>query len=147
MSERTPKFINKITKSKYEIYREHILPTNRHLKILEKVNRKIIILLRKPEDVIDSYKRLKKSNKINFDKLTKDVEKFYSSYIAWSINKKKILLITYKQLIKEYNKTMNEIFNFWNLKKPKNYIKLLRKNYTGVGEKRLEENNVTNWTA
>lgn len=142
--ERSSEFLNKTTKSKYEIFREHLLPTNRHLKILEKINRRIIILLRNPEDIIDCYKRMKKSSLINFDLLNKDINNFYNSYFNWEYDKK--LIIFYDDLIKKYNHTMDKIFTFWALKKPKKNISLLRKNYTGIGKQRLEENSATNWT-
>ncbi len=139
MTERTSLFVDEITKSKTTIYRDHLLPTGRHLSILKKINRKYVILLRKPSEIIDSHKRLKKSNIIDFNRLSIDVEMFYNNYLLFSKVYDKCLIVLYKDLILDYNKTMDKIFDFWELKKPNKYMDLLKIHYTGVGDKRLKE--------
>lgn len=138
MPERSSRFLERVTRSKTEIYREHLLPTERHLNILKKINRKVVVLLRKPDDIIDSYKRLKKSNKINFEQLQKDIQKFYDEYLKYDKKNNNMLIIHYELLIKYYQLTMKNIFKFWDLKMPKKFPSLAKKNFTGVGLKRFK---------
>jgi hypothetical protein len=145
------------------ILKEHILPTKEHKEIIKKVNTKILILLRKPEDSFDNYVRLYNSYKKN--KLSKesiqelvpfrlekmhmysfldDLKDFNKGWREFDYEKK--LIITFEDLILNYRKTIIKIFNFWDFKLPKKILPLFKSKgnhgyntYTGVGEKRLKE--------
>lgn len=144
--------------------KEHILPTEEHKNIIKKVNAKILILLRNPEDSFDNYLRMiNKYNKkeynektideivpFRFDKINlggflNDLKDFNEGWLNFDYDKK--LIITYEDLILQYKDTINKIFKFWNFKLPKKIIPLFKSKgnhgyntYTGVGEKRLKEN-------
>ncbi len=143
MIERSSLFIKRIIINKKILYREHLLPTKRHLIILDKLlkinKEKIVILLRKPEDSFDSYLRLKNSV-IDKEQLLKDLKDFYSIYIDFVQGKEdKILLIHYKELVLNYKKTIKKVFSYYGYKPPKRLKSLKRKKYTGVGAKRIYE--------
>jgi hypothetical protein len=138
MVERSGVFLNLITGGRHAIYREHLLPTYRHIKILLSIKRKVVLLLRNPDDVIDSYRRLKRSSEIDFKKLSRDVNVIYNKYINLK-GKEKICIIHYKDLILNYKNTIRKIYNFWGIRLPKKIIPLMRIKYTGVGDKRLKE--------
>lgn len=147
---------------KDHMLKEHILPTKHHQDIIKKINGKILILLRRPEDSLDNYKRLYKSYKenklsaetinelmpyrfvkINFKQLLSDLMIFHKEWIEFDYNKK--LIITYKELVLDYYSTIKKIFKFWNYNIPKNILPLFRSKgnhgystYTGIGVKRLK---------
>ncbi len=150
--------------SRGNILKDHILPTEHHKNIITKINTKIVILLRNPEHTFDNYKRLYNSykngeltdecvdelmpyrlEKLNWDLFLQDLILFNKLWREFNYEKK--LIITFDDLILKYEKTIKDILNFWGLQKPEKIVPLLRSKgnhgyntYTGVGEKRLREN-------
>jgi hypothetical protein len=137
MKERGPIFLNQIIQGKKTIFREHLLPTETHIKRVSKYKDPMILLLRKPDHVYDSYDRLfKKYNqsKINRRRLKKELIKYYNTWN--NVNIDNLLKIDYNELILNYDETMKKVLN--HIKCEGEIIPLLKKKYTGVGEKRLK---------
>lgn len=141
MVERSGLFLNQVINGRKKIFREHIIPTKRHLKIIKKINKNVVVLLRKPEDSLDSYLRMVKL-KTNTDKeqLGKDLKNFNEKYIEFAKDNNKILIITFEELMFHYWHTMKKIIEHFGLKMPKKIIPLQKRKYTGVGERRLYGN-------
>lgn len=118
------------------IYKKHILPTNRHLKIIEELKIPFVVLLRNVSEIVDSFERLKKQHfKIyNWDysiiRLRNELEEFEDKWIAFSNINNYILKIYYKDLIENYQNTMDLIFNHFNLRKRINYLPLQNRGRT-----------------
>jgi len=136
-------FLNKIIKDKKKICREHILPIDEHLRILQKFDDSILILLRKPEDSWDSYIRMFDKNKnkwIDRNKLLEDLKKFYYTYIKSNLNlKDNFMIIFYSDLILNYENIMKKVLKHFQLHGT--IISLQKRKYTGIGVKRLIKRN------
>lgn len=145
MVERSPLFVKQTIFGNKTLFKEHLLPTDRHLKILEKVNGNIAILLRNPEDVLDCYKRLDKEHyrktkkHIDFKKLDIELKLFHDRYMWWASNKRKAIVIYYEDLILCYNNTIKKILRHYNIKGK--IIPLEKKKYTGIGVERVINRN------
>lgn len=119
------------------IYKVNIVPTNYHLRLLEKLKpNRIIILLRSPEDSLESYKRGIEKNK-NYDQLLNDLRFFHDRYIWWKSLQSNFKIIDYNDLILNYKNSIKSILNWFNLKHRK-IIPLMKCKYTGIGEKRIK---------
>jgi hypothetical protein len=133
--ERSPLDIMKMITSKKLLYREHLLPTQRVFKILDK-HKNFIVLLRNPFDSYDNYRRvLEKTNEIN-EAVLDDLIHFNEGYKEYIKTRPDILTINYEDLIIDYNKTMDKVRKYWNIKSK--IIKLKKVKYTGIGIKRLK---------
>lgn len=145
---RNYKYLEKYILSKTLIYKEHILPIKEHLEIIEKINYPVVVLLRKPEETIESYKRvfsvLPELNNIDYDKLLKEVELFNQTYKK--IKNKNYLIITFRETIFDFHNTIKKICKHWKLKVPDNLKKyeLQKRNYTGHGIRKIMESNNDN---
>ena len=132
-----------------KVFKEHLLPIKDHIDRLKKINKPVIVLLRKPEDSYDCYVRMFDKNnnkKTDRTKLKKDIKKFYNDWRK--VEGDIFLFVYYKDLILDYEKTMEKIIKHLGFK-DKKITPLERVRYTGVGEKRLKEkelNNVVNST-
>jgi len=110
------------------IYKKHILPTQRHLNIIDNLKIKFVLLLRDPESCIQYLISHKKNHKkiyswdYDINKLRYDFNKFYKEWKTFSENKEYILTIYYKDFIKDYQGTMNKIFSHYGLRQRINYI-------------------------
>ena len=144
-----------------KIYKEHILPTEKHVAMLKRLSLPFVLLLRNPEHSFDNYVRLRqayidgkisqRSNSIlhaeqfvNFDMegLRRDLLAFYEGWRAADVPT--ALRVEYDDLVLRYNETMKKICA--HLGKPNvKIIQLVRalgnrglySTYTGVGERRL----------
>ena len=154
-------FFKKWITTRKVLYKEHILPTKEHLEYIKKINCKITIVLRNPKDSLDNYKRMYDKYKngnmerdeinelmpyrfdnIDFDKYLNDLIEFNKKWREFNYNKK--LIITFEDLILDYNNTIKKILTFWGIRIPDKIIPLIKSKgnhgyntYTGVGEKRL----------
>jgi hypothetical protein len=128
--ERTALDVKNMIEMKKTVYREHLLPTERNLRILDKYNN-YIVLLRNPEDSYDNYVRIMgKEDK----KLLKELKDFNSKYRKY-LEDKNILIVNYEDLVLDYVNTIIKIKRYWKINSK---IRLLEKlNYTGEGEKKL----------
>jgi hypothetical protein len=144
MVERSPLFLQQIIKGRKKIFKEHLLPTDRHLKILNKFKERIVILLRDKNDVYDAYRRIdiehyKKEKKyINLKQIKEDINNFHDRYMWWASNKPNVIVFYYRDLITNYQAVMNRILKWYKLKRCK-IIPLMKLKYTGIGEKRIKE--------
>lgn len=134
MVERSPVFLKQLIEGRKTVFKEHLLPTNRHLEIIKKFKTNIVILLRNVDDIVDCYDRLK--SKTNLKQIRKDISKFHDRWMYFASNKANIIVIEYRDLILSYEKTMDKILKHFKLKRKKN-IKFKRLKYTGIGEKRV----------
>jgi hypothetical protein len=147
MIERSGLFIKQVVTGNKKIFKEHLLPTKRHLKHLEKYKAPIVVLLREVEHSVDCYKRhdanhYKKYKKhIDLKKIEKDLKKFHDTYLHWISVQPNIIYVYYKDLVKNYVPTIKKILKHYKLPISKNIKPLKRLKYTGIGVKRL---NVTN---
>jgi len=142
MCERSPLFLGQTVNGRKTIFKEHILPTDRHLKILKKLG-KVVILLRNPDEVADCYKRLdeahfKKTGKhIDTDKIFKEMCEFHDRWQWWKSTNKNAILVYYEDLVKNYRATMKKILKHYGLSGK--IIPLKKLKYTGVGVARIKE--------
>jgi hypothetical protein len=138
MIERPPIFIKQVVTGRKTIFKEHLLPTDRHLRILEKFKKhKIVILLRNPDDSFDSYMRVL-TKKPNRNVLLNDLQSFHNRYMWWDSRQINTIIVYYQDLILNYVNTMRKIFKWYGIT-PKKIIPLMRYKYTGIGEKRIKK--------
>ena len=164
MVERDEGFFRYWLEKKDVIYKEHILPTEKHLLLLEKIGKPFLVLLRNPEHSFDNYVRLRqayidgkisqRSNSIlhaerfvNFDMdgLRHDLISFYQCWKNARLSRLPYALyLDYEDLVLRYQETMQKICDFLSVKCA--IIPLVRAmgnrdlycTYTGVGERRLK---------
>lgn len=140
---RNYKYMEKYIKDKKIIYKEHILPTSHHLEIINKINSPVVVLLREPEETIESYKRvfsvLPELKDINYNKLLDEVKEFYNVYK--NINNDLYLIVTFRDIVFNFNQTIKKIIKHYGLNIPKNLKKfeLAKRNYTGHGIRKIME--------
>lgn len=126
-----------------KVHKRHLLPIDRHMDILDKIQMPIIILLRDVNGSIENLKKHKeKHNEIysweyDINALKKEYQLFYNKWLAFSKNKSYVLVIDYKNLLQDYQETMHKIFKHLNLRQRKIYNDLPKINYTGNGIKNL----------
>lgn len=162
MVERDEGFFRYWLTKKDKLYKEHILPTEKHLAALRGLNLPFIVLLRNPEHSFDNYIRLRQSyidgkltakensilhaeQFVNFDMdgLKRDLVAFYEGWKTAVIPS--ALCVDYDDLVLRYEKIMRAICVHLGRPAAK-IIPLVRAmgnrdlycTYTGVGEKRLK---------
>lgn len=128
--------------SKKIIFKQHIYPSKNNLTLLK--NTKKVILLRDPEEIINSYFRSEKKyvhqkkefanlkTKIAFLKKIKQLglyEDLKSFRNKWEKQNKNSLIIEYKELTSNPIKTINNIEKFFDLEMTKK-VKLDKKRYS-----------------
>jgi hypothetical protein len=159
---RNQKYFIRWMNDKKVIYREHILPTKEHKQFIKRAGKKILILLRNPEDCINNYKRMyqkwknneltkkeiaqlfpQRFDSISFEGLLKDFCGFYEGWKTFDYDKKYI--VYYKDLVLNYKQTMTNVLKFLGVKVPKNIIPFEKSKYrrgyqsfTGNGIKKLK---------
>lgn len=140
---RNYKYMERYIKDKKIIYKEHILPIPEHLGIIEKINCPVVVLLREPEETIESYKRvfsvLPELKDINYERLLEEVKEFYNTYK--NLKSDLYLIITFRDVVFNFNQTIEKIIKHYSLKVPKNLKKfeLAKRNYTGHGIRKIME--------
>ena len=115
---RSPKFLKDIITSRLILYQEHILPTDRHLKLLRKIKTNFIIILRDTEDCLNEYlKQFRQNKRKNYDKkqLLEDIRKFHDRYLWWASNKPNVLVFYYKDLKKNFNFVLKKVIKHYKL--------------------------------
>ncbi len=141
--------MNKYISDKKIIYKEHILPTYNHLRIISKINKPVIVLLRKPEETIESYKRvfsvLPELKDINWDKLYEEVKLFYDIYTK--IKNKIYLKIHFREVVFDFYTTIEKIIKHYGFKVPKDLrgFSLQKRNYTGHGLRKIIKEDSQNY--
>lgn len=136
-------YMSRYILSKKIIYKEHILPIKKHLDIIEKINYPVVVLLRKPEETIESYERvfsvLPELKNINWDKLYKEVKEFYETYL--NIENKLYLKITFRDVVFNFHEIIKKIGKHYGFKIPDNLdnFQLQKRNYTGHGIKKIKK--------
>jgi hypothetical protein len=139
MTLRDATYIKKRAENRNIIFREHILPCDEHLKILDTIESNIIILLRNPDYAYDCYERAVKGYprfKKLLPEIKKDLKTFYIMYLKIGMYKRNFLYIYYDNLVMNYEKTMKQIFNHFKLSIPKSFGELKKMKFTGVGLKK-----------
>jgi hypothetical protein len=138
MSQRNLKFLQQEINGRKTIFKEHLLPVDNHLRLLEKIRKPIIILLRYPEDSFDSYRRFLKE-KYNENNLMQDIENFHNRYLWWDSRQSYTKIIYYRDLILNYKNVMKSILKWYKISY-KGLLPLMKLKYTGIGKKRIIEN-------
>jgi hypothetical protein len=154
-------FMETWIKDRQRILKEHILPTEHHKNLIKKIGGKVLILLRNPEDSFDNYMRLYKDykegklhkavinelmpyrfKKMHFFIFLQDLILFNKGWYEFDYDKK--MIITFKDLILNYKKTIINIHHFWKYPVRKKILPLFKSKgnhgyntYTGVGRKRI----------
>jgi hypothetical protein len=128
---RSELFLKQTLKGKKTLFKEHLLPTDDHLKKLNKYKDRIVILLREPEATINAY------NRINITLIDKDVFDFHERWQYWESVHKNAIKVYYRDLVLNYKPTMTKILKHYGLKVPKKLLPLAKKKFTGVGKARL----------
>jgi hypothetical protein len=124
-------FLKLYINSEKILLKEHILPIDRHLKDIKKINKNIVVLLRSPENTLNSYKRVLEMFphiKIDFDKMLDEIKLFYNAYME--IDDKIYLKVTFEDLIDDYEETIKKILKHYGIKIPKIIPVLDKRNYT-----------------
>ena len=161
---RSYKFFVDIMTTLKIIYKDHILPTKEQIEWINKINRPVVILLRKPEDTIDNYKRLindYKEGKLNaktakelklellcnidFEAFCKDIEVYNQGWKDANI--KKALYVDYNELVLCPYRICSGILRHYGFKMPriKNFQLMKAKGnhgyntFTGVGYERAKK--------
>lgn len=143
MVQRNKQFLTNTTQNRNTIFKEHLLPIREHMQILEQLKQRVIILIRDPEESLDSYRRFFEENKpkqeINYDKLLEDLWSFHNFWMHWLSNKPYAICVEYRDLVLNFQYQIQRILKHYGLKIPKNIkkFKLAKMKYTGVGEKRI----------
>lgn len=147
MVERSPQFLQQCIKGRKILFKEHLLPTDRHFKILEKIGGPIVILLRDFDESHDSYKRLINNETADLIQLKFDLHEFHNRWMLWKSNKPYAIVVEYRDLVLNFHHEMKRILNHFHLAIPKNLNKyqLQKKKFTGVGLERIQ--NATDSTA
>jgi len=128
-----------------KVYKQHIFPSENNLTLIKNI--RCVILLRKPEDIINSYRRKYNydgSHKMNIFQLKKNdtyetyLTKFKELYLyedlvnfnkRYEEIKSKNHLIIYKDdIVNNTDETINKINDFFGFQKRKN-IKLLKERF------------------
>jgi len=137
-------FLKQVVTGKRTLFKEHLLPIQAHFKELNKYkNERIVILLREPEDSLDSYYRLFKNHhgeekaKEMIDKLSPDIFSWHERWMYWKSVHKNVMIVEYRDLVLNYQTTIKKILKHYRFKVPKKILPLQKLKYTGVGEKRL----------
>lgn len=131
--------------NKKKLYKQHILPTEQHLKLLRTTKK--VVLLRNPYDILLSYRRGTLKNihgekngfKISFTEgewieaaqkngFLEELRQFYNGWAQH--NDEYTLLLGYKELVKEPLRSINKIEKFYELPLTKRKITLSRKRYS-----------------
>lgn len=146
MIERGPQFLKQVITGRKTLFKEHLLPTDRHFKLVENIKGPVVILLRDVEDSLDSYKRIIDCDKANLQQLKEDLYQFHNRWMLWKSNKPWAIVVEYRDLILNFHHEMRRILKVYRMPIPKNFGKwqLEKRKYTGVGLKRLK--NVTDCT-
>ncbi|MEK6478627.1 sulfotransferase domain-containing protein [Catalinimonas sp. 4WD22] len=128
-----------------KLYKQHILPTEQHVALLKNVKK--VILLRNPYDILLSYRRgtikgihrEKNGFKVSFtegewvEKAERNgfLDELRNFYDGWAQHEDEhTLLLGYKELTHEPQKTINEIEKFYGLPVTKRKINLSKKRYS-----------------
>lgn len=132
-----------------KIFKQHIFPSKNNLALLQ--NKKKVILLRNPDDILKSYLRGAKYNfnslpegfnlkmtKKEFIKKAKkyglynDIDYFYSGWSSLAPNEY-TLFVQYQDYIKNTKSVVNEIEEFIGLPITKSEIKPIKARYAKIG--------------
>lgn len=116
------------------IYKEHILPTQEHLKYIEDIGEPVVVLLRNPAECIASYKRVLSvipDKKIDFEEMEKELQLFYDKYMQLT-NNPLYMIITYKDIVEDFIETIKKVIVHYKRDVPINVdqYRLQRRNYT-----------------
>ena len=139
--QRNYEYLHKYITAKNIIYKEHILPIKQHVDIINKINQNVIVLLRKPEETIESYKRvfsvLPELGNIDWKKLYYEVNQFYETY--YFLNNPLYLIIHFRDVVFKFHETMKKIGEHYQLEIPNdlNKYELQKRNYTGHGIRKI----------
>lgn len=137
---RSEDYINNYINNKTIIYKEHILPTKKHLEILKNAKNNFVTLIREPKGVVSAYKRvfevLPEMKSIDYEKLFEEAKLFYNTYKNERLEKN--LVVTYRDIVLNFNETIMQIIKHYGYEIDDiNKYKLLKYNYTGQGVKEL----------
>ena len=127
-----------------KIYKQHIPPTNNNLGLLK--NKKKVILLREPEDIVMAYyradKKLLHEKRKEFKNahtpeewmqrakeigLLQELKRFYENWIKIEDEK---LIIQYEDLLNNPQKIINSIENYFGLKTTNHKVILAKERYS-----------------
>lgn len=113
-------------------WKEHILPDDENVKYIRE---KYVVLLRRIEDSVDSYRRFGEKHMINvnLDKIERNLKSYQKGWLEKKSSK--ILVIWYDDLILDYKKVMKKILNHYGISG--DIPELGKVMYTGVGRKRI----------
>lgn len=149
MVDMSGKLFLKLLLDEKKIYKQHFAPSKNNIDIILKNigNSKLLVLLRKPKHVYNSYIRWWRRKNINKPRdyrhgVYTDFIKYYNIYKA--LKHKNIMVIDYDDLVLDFNNTLEKIILFYGKPIPDNInnIELSKHRFTGVGLKRLEHKRI-----
>lgn len=132
---RNKEFLSKYILDKTIVYKEHILPVEQHVKIINEINKPVIVLIRNEKESVESYKRVfavLPEVKANFKRLEYDLKRFADIYKRIAEENKLYKIVTYNDVVNNFTETLKSIILHYNLEIPENVDKyeLAKRNYT-----------------
>lgn len=118
------------------LYKEHILPTKRHLEIIDDVKKPVIVLIRNEDNTIESYKRVYSvlpEIKPDYEMLKSELLKFQNIYLEKeSFHPDIYKVISFEQLMDNFTETIKKCIIHYNKEVPEDIekYKLCKRNYT-----------------
>jgi hypothetical protein len=123
------------------IYKEHILPIDKHIEFIKDIDKPVVVLLRDADQTIESYKRVFSvlpELKIDYNKLKNNLEEFQFRYIMEAENNKPLgkphlfKIITFKDITKNFTETIKSVIMHYGKEVPEDIekYKLCKRNYT-----------------
>lgn len=143
---RNEAFLKKYLESTNFILKEHILPVKEHIEVIEKIKKPVIVSIRNSDDIIESYKRVfsvlpKIDQKMDYIKLKEELNYFANFYLnKQKENKELWLVITFEDIIFNFEETMKKIIKHYGFEVKDKEIKkhqLEKRNCTEHGMRKL----------
>jgi len=122
------------------IYRAHVLPLEENLDQLRRANTPLVVLVRKPEDILKAFDRMygKKNFYAKNAKMLDELRYSYGVYTTSPLNGK-VMLVHFEKHVLKWEKSIARIVEHFGLEQVEKATNSKRDRYTGVGLKELLE--------
>lgn len=140
-------FLKKYIEDENILYKEHLLPIRDHINFIEQIGKPIFVLIRKSDEIVDSYKRIfsvlpQIEEIINYEKLKGELDLFSEMYLKKEKENPKIwMVITFRDLMFNCHEIIKKITDHYGYNLDIEYIKRFKyekRNYTGHGIRKIK---------
>lgn len=103
----------------FDVYKQHLIPTEVHAKHLEEVGGRVVVLLRDPRGIYEAYGRSHEGMPVLFEKNKDRVQSQIRQYCDnakryfVSSNNVQYLFVTYDEIVQDNARVVNQILEFW----------------------------------